>query len=402
MPIIGVTPAEPQHRHLGSRRVLLALLIAAIVVAAAPPARAASPPVGFSDQLVAFVQSPTAVAWTPDGRMLINSKEGALRIYENGALLPDPALDLSSVICADSERGLLGVAVDPDFATNHYIYLYYTFKKYGVCPSRDTPNTPVNRVSRFVLDDDDTVDIAQRDGPDRQHPLGRRHPQRGRPRLRQGRQPLRISVGDGGCDFRWRQRLLPEQRRRPRPQHPARQDPAHSTGRRHPGATTRSPGAGTDRCNVTGSTTVDRKCQEIYASGLRNPFRIAFDPDARGHALPHQRRRRRRRGRRSTSAQAGADYGWNVREGPCAKDSYDRLRPAAGRHDQPVTPTHTNTRLHVAITAGDFVPGRDLASRLRRRLPVRRLRLRQALHARAGRLGRLTPRADFATGIGTA
>ena len=159
-------------------------------------------PAGFSDQLVTIVQSPTAVAWTPDGRMLINSKEGALRIYENGALLPDPALDLSSVICADSERGLLGLAVDPDFATNHHIYVYYTFKKHGSCPSRDIAHTPVNRVSRFVLNDDDTVDIDSETvlidnipSVDGVHNAGD---------IDFGRDGnLYVSVGDSGCDWRW-------------------------------------------------------------------------------------------------------------------------------------------------------------------------------------------------------
>ena len=39
-------------------------------------------------------------------------------------------------------------------------------------------------------------------------------------------------------------------------------------------------GAGTARCNVTGRTTAGNKCQETFAWGLRNPFRIAFDPNA--------------------------------------------------------------------------------------------------------------------------
>ena len=36
---------------------------------------------------------------------------------------------------------MMSIAVDPQFETNHYIYLYYTFKKYGICPY-DQPEQP--------------------------------------------------------------------------------------------------------------------------------------------------------------------------------------------------------------------------------------------------------------------
>ena len=55
-------------------------------------------------------------------------------------LLATPFLTLD--VDADGERGLLGVAFDPDFASNHYVYVYYTAK---------TPITH-NRVSRFTAD----------------------------------------------------------------------------------------------------------------------------------------------------------------------------------------------------------------------------------------------------------
>src|SRR6476620_1586433 len=86
---------------------------------------ALSLPAEFSDARVASVPSPTAIAFTPDGRLLITTQGGALRVIENGALVSSPALDLSAKLCTNSERGLLGVAVDPNFASNRFIYLYY-------------------------------------------------------------------------------------------------------------------------------------------------------------------------------------------------------------------------------------------------------------------------------------
>lgn len=138
------------------RAVALALVSSLLAaVAAAQPVL----PAGFDDASMAAVPAPTDLAFTPDGRLLITSQSGALRVHENGALKPVPALDLAAVLCSDSERGLLGVAVDPAFATNRTIYLYYTFKKHGVC-ERNTARAPVNRMSRFVLGDHAVVDRA--------------------------------------------------------------------------------------------------------------------------------------------------------------------------------------------------------------------------------------------------
>jgi hypothetical protein len=81
--------------------------------------------------------------------MLITTQPGKLRIVAGGTLLSTAALDLAAGgnLCTNSERGMLGVAVDPGFATNGFIYLFWTFKKYGVCPT-NTAQAPVNRVSR--------------------------------------------------------------------------------------------------------------------------------------------------------------------------------------------------------------------------------------------------------------
>src|ERR671921_761556 len=133
------------------RRIVLAVtagLLAgclSLVFLRAEPASAVTPP-NFTDELIASVGSPTAMAFTPDGRMLVTTAPGRLRVYKDGALLPNPALDISGKVCTNGGRGLVGIAVDPNFATNNYIYLFYTFKKHGVCPQwPNTANVPVNR-----------------------------------------------------------------------------------------------------------------------------------------------------------------------------------------------------------------------------------------------------------------
>ena len=112
---------------------------------------------GFEDRLVTAVPLPMAIGFTPDGRLLVAAKAGTLHVYKNGALLAAPALDIRAKVCANSERGLLGLAVDPNFAVNRSIFLYYTFNKYGSCTST-TANRAVNRVSSFTLSDTNVVD----------------------------------------------------------------------------------------------------------------------------------------------------------------------------------------------------------------------------------------------------
>ncbi|MBO9632549.1 MAG: PQQ-dependent sugar dehydrogenase, partial [Chitinophagaceae bacterium] len=93
-------------------------------------------------QVATGLTAPTAMAFTPDNRILVCQKGGELRVIKNGSLLSTPAITLS--VNTSGERGLIGVAVDPNFATNNYIYLHYTHT-----------TGPHNRVSRFTLGSND-------------------------------------------------------------------------------------------------------------------------------------------------------------------------------------------------------------------------------------------------------
>ncbi|MBI3973851.1 MAG: PQQ-dependent sugar dehydrogenase, partial [Chloroflexi bacterium] len=99
-----------------------------------PPAAEAAPlaatmPAGFSDQVVAsgFIE-PTTFAFLPDGRILIAQKNGLVFVYKNGALLQTPFIDIRDRVNDYWDHGLLGLAVDPNFATNGHVYLLYTYE----------------------------------------------------------------------------------------------------------------------------------------------------------------------------------------------------------------------------------------------------------------------------------
>ena len=99
-------------------------------------------PAGFTrnESWITGLSSATAMAQAPDGRMFVTQQGGQLRIVQNGALLGTPFVTLA--VDPNGERGLLGVALHPDFASNRFVYLYYT----------TTQNGTHNRISRFTAD----------------------------------------------------------------------------------------------------------------------------------------------------------------------------------------------------------------------------------------------------------
>src|SRR5574341_924181 len=107
---------------------------------------AATLPAGFTEVLMADgILSPTAMAIAPDGRIFVCQQNGDLRVVKNGALLTTPFVTIP--VSSSGERGLLGVAFDPNFATNQFVYVYHT-----------APDAPIhNRVSRFTAKGDVAV-----------------------------------------------------------------------------------------------------------------------------------------------------------------------------------------------------------------------------------------------------
>ncbi|MDX2188850.1 MAG: PQQ-dependent sugar dehydrogenase [Bacteroidota bacterium] len=87
---------------------------------------AQSLPQGFKLEQVATLQNPVSMAFTPDGRILLARQDGYMYVVQNGTLITTPALTLTDSIFWGNEKGFLGIAVDPDFNTNGYIYCYYT------------------------------------------------------------------------------------------------------------------------------------------------------------------------------------------------------------------------------------------------------------------------------------
>jgi hypothetical protein len=288
-------------RHVGRGWIARATVVTAVAALglhiAAPPVAASVVPANFEDQLVAKVGGPTAMAFTPDGRILVTSHFGTLHVIQGGSLVTTPAIDLSAKVCADKERGLLGVAVDPAFASNHAIYLYYTYKKSGSCPY-DTTGVPVDRVSKFILPNSNVIDPATETvlidnvpNEDGIHNAGD---------LEFGKDGnLYISIGDGGCDYAFNSGCGS--------QNDAARDQNILLGKilritPSGGIPAGNPfqGTGTARCDLTGMTDPGKKCQETMRGvcGTRSASRTTRTRKARDSSSTTSANRP---GRRSTS-----------------------------------------------------------------------------------------------------
>jgi aldose sugar dehydrogenase len=77
------------------------------------------------EPFVTGLEGPWSIAWLPDGRALVTELPGRLRIISaKGKLEPKPVAGLPAVF-AERQGGLLDIAIDPDFATNRYVYFSY-------------------------------------------------------------------------------------------------------------------------------------------------------------------------------------------------------------------------------------------------------------------------------------
>jgi glucose/arabinose dehydrogenase len=120
----------------------LCLLVSAMMAAVSAPACAA-PPVLTATVIQTGLSRPWDVAFLPDGRMLVSERRGNILIFQS----PDPGASLLATIPlegvhAESEAGAMGIAIDPGFATNGFLYL---------CISRDDELEWRNQVLRYVV-----------------------------------------------------------------------------------------------------------------------------------------------------------------------------------------------------------------------------------------------------------
>jgi glucose/arabinose dehydrogenase len=247
--------------------------------------RAASLPSGFAETQVGSNLSgvPTAMEFAPDGRLFVCLQDGQLRVIQSGVLLATPFVTVTTL--ADGERGLLGIAFDPNFASNQFVYVYYT-----------VTTAPIhNRVSRFTANGNVAVAGSETPILDLDNLSSATNHNGGAIHFGTDGE-LYVGVGENA-------------------------NPANSQS-----VTTRlgkllrinadgtiPPGNPTSFPGIIGSPTGDNRA--IWAVGLRNPFTFAVQPGTSrlfindvGEGTWEE----------INDGIAGSNYGWNICEGFCS------------------------------------------------------------------------------------
>lgn len=362
---------KTQRRHV----MQLALFILSFfwvkvaIVAQAQPTKIELPPGFVLETVVNRLDAPTAFAIAPDGRIYLTQKSGVVRVFHEGRLLRENFFDLSHEVNHTYNRGLVGIAVHPDFPQIPYLYLAYAYQPPEARGHKDG-GARLSRVIRVsaapenlnrALPDSVVVLLGaggtfeQIGNPDRSDsdPLSCRLedgsvvrdciPVEGTAHqanlLRFGRDgALYVGVGDGG-------------------EHPAAGLRAQDLNSLSGKLLRINPLTGAGYAN---NPFYDRdpnsNRSKVYQLGLRNPFRFAFHPTNGEIWIGDVGEARWEEVNRGG---AGANFGWPCFEGP---DRHRETPVCAPLWDNPrrsLFPIHVfpHSEGKVAVTGGDFYTG---------------------------------------------
>lgn len=108
------------------------------------------------DVIASELDVPWEMDIAADGRIFFTERPGVLRVIEDGQLNPEPVITLDSPFISKGEGGLLGLALDPDFSNNHYLYLYHTYEENDEVKNqvlRLIESSNKARVDKVLIDD---------------------------------------------------------------------------------------------------------------------------------------------------------------------------------------------------------------------------------------------------------
>ncbi|MCU0501286.1 MAG: PQQ-dependent sugar dehydrogenase [Anaerolineae bacterium] len=117
----ATTAVVTATKTITATRGITATAVATATKSVVPPNPAAVPNVEI---FATGLDTPWAIAFAPDGRIFITERAGRIRVIKDGKLLAEPWMTLD--VNETGEAGLLGLALDPEFAKNRYVYVAYT------------------------------------------------------------------------------------------------------------------------------------------------------------------------------------------------------------------------------------------------------------------------------------
>lgn len=274
---------------------LAAAMVALLAFAASPAQGVATLPSGFQQkQVVGGLTNPMDIELASNGRLFVVEQRGVLRVLRpNGKL--ETFLDISAKVDSTGERGLLGVALDPNFSTNNFVYLYYTQKAEVTTPAH-------NRVVRVTAGSNDRAKASSETLIFRLDNQTNTYHQGGAIDFGNDGK-LHLTTGD---NF-WAPTSPEVERNRP-------QQLSNLFGK-----VLRINKDGTIPTDNPFYTTTSGNNRAIWALGLRNPFKFAIRPGAGTIFINDVGQDSWEEIDRGAK---GANYGWPINEGPTSDPVY--------------------------------------------------------------------------------
>jgi glucose/sorbosone dehydrogenase len=249
-----------------------------------------------------------------DDRLFIVEQDGRILVYKNGALLATPFLDIRAKVAGPAdgtERGLLSLAFHPQYPIKPYFYVYYTNKDPNVAQLGDVI------LARYLVSPD--PDVADPGSEDIQLVVPRdpNIPNHNGGQLQFGPNDgyLYVTIGDGGigCDNAppgcnaQRDELLRGKMLRLDVDQNENTPPFYGIPAGNPFADPNHPRPGDPN---------DPQRDEIWAKGLRNPFRFSFDRQTGDIWIGDVGQSSREEvDFEPASSPGGVNYGWKFMEG---------------------------------------------------------------------------------------
>jgi glucose/arabinose dehydrogenase len=263
------------------------------------PTPTPTPPSGGSTQTVKLALSKLDVGLTSpvyatapagDNRLFVVELGGRIKVIDNGSVRATPFLDISGRISSDGERGLLSMAFDPQFVSNGYFYIYFTDQAGAIAVERmKVMNSDPNRADTSTVLR--IITIA--------HPVNNNHNGGLVAFGLDGMMYLGIGDGGGAGDPKGNAQnlgvLLGKMLR----------------------LDVRNASSGTPYVIPASNPYADgnKGLREIWASGLRNPWRFSFDAPTSLLYIADVGQDKREEINAVASTAAGLNYGWNIMEG---------------------------------------------------------------------------------------
>lgn len=340
-------------------------------------------PAGFNiETVITDLDLPVAFAFVPDGRLFVVEKAGRVKIWKDGVTYARPLIDIRDEVNDFVDRGLLGIALDPDFMTNGYLYLLHAWDEPGQAKDVDEPRR--SRLMRYTVRGDvalpnSGVTLLDDHWNDTQnHSVGtlKFDPQGW----------LWVSLGDGSLSARPDMLSLRAPLTDNLQGKILRLDPA--TGHGVPGNPYYDPAS-------------PKSAQSrIWSSGYRNPFRFALSPTT---TLPYVGDVGWNAWEMLMIATPGSNFAWPCLEGPEVIPAFAVAPECAGvtaRNTTPKELSYSHNGANASVTAGEFNMGSQFPDEMRGNFFYGDYSTREMKRVELHPDGRFRRVIDFATDVG--